>query len=75
MTHDGRFLGDVPTTTLQKIRARYVAERTAPNGLVRSGDGPLSDNSGRDEGALWWRALSQGMACVLPWRCPGVEVA
>jgi len=28
-----------------------------------------------DKGALGWRALSQGAACVLPWRCPGVEVA
>ena len=26
--------------------------------------------SSRDKGALCWRALSQGVACVLPWRCP-----
>jgi len=43
-----------------------------PNLTTRINDGIKTGGvqSSRDKGALWWRALSQGVACMLPWRCP-----
>jgi hypothetical protein len=58
----------------QRVRCA-MRRRTCVNHCGRIGrrnDGIKTGraDSSRDKGAPFWRALSRGAACLLPWRCP-----